>query len=92
MQCQVEGCKTFVGNIRRHMRLCHPDLEQEPLTKKKEAIPKERVPKVWLDLHLQHIHGMDKGEQLQAVVHSSITRMADTPAMIALGNSLMDYK
>jgi hypothetical protein len=39
-----------------------------------------------LDLHLQRMHGVLKGEQLLAAVASGISRKADTPAMVALTN------
>jgi hypothetical protein len=45
-----------------------------------------------LDLHLQRIHGLEKGEQLQAAVSSSVCRNANTPTMVALSNCLLDYK
>ena len=97
MKCQVEGCKGLVANIRRHMRLRHPNTAQEKQIKKKRAYQRKECPKcglvtMRLDLHLQRIHGLEKGEQLQAAVSSSVCRNANTPAMFALSNCLLDYK
>jgi len=95
--CQVEGCKGLVTNIRRHMRICHPEIEQDTTSKRRRTYERKECPKcglatIRLDLHLQRMHGMAKGEQLRAAVKSSISRKADTQEMVALGRCLMDYK
>jgi len=92
----VEGCKGLVTNIRRHLRLCHPDIDQIA-TKKRRVYERKECPKcgivtVRLDLHLQRVHGLVKGEQLRAAVTSSLSRKADTQEMIALGRCLVDYR
>ena len=97
IECQVPGCKGLVTNIRRHIRLCHPDIEQNHLVKTKREYERKECPKcgvvtIRLDLHLQRMHGVLKGEQLLAAVASGISRKADTPAMVALTNCLSDYK
>jgi hypothetical protein len=61
------GCTGLVANIRRHMRLCHPDIQQEVqrnqtrIYERKECL-KCGVVTTRLDLHLQRIgYHMDKG-------------------------------
>ena len=86
-----------MANIRRHVRLCHQDSQQDVQRKatrnyeRKECL-KCGVVTIRLDLHLQRIHGVVKGEELVAGVASGISRRADTPAMVALSNCLSDYK
>jgi hypothetical protein len=45
-----------------------------------------------LDLHLQRMHGMEKGPGLQLALKSSKIKRADTPAMCALDKCLIDYQ
>jgi hypothetical protein len=71
IQCEVPGCKGFVANIRRHIRLCHPDIQQDLQVKSKREYERKECPKCGvvttrLNLHLQRIHGVAKGEQLLA--------------------------
>ena len=97
MQCEVLGCKGLVANIRRHIRLCHPDIQQDQPVKTKRSYDRKECPKcgvvtMRLDLHLQRIHGLEKGEQLLADVASGLSRKANTPTMVALNHCLSDYK
>jgi hypothetical protein len=38
VQCEVEGCNGLVVNLRRHTRLCHPDLVEERAKTEKKRI------------------------------------------------------
>jgi hypothetical protein len=77
--CLVEGCKGLVVNINRHMRLkCHPETlpaagQPKRVYDRKECAVCGLVTRR-LDLHLQRMHGMQKGEDLQAALKSSRVR------------------
>ena len=97
MACQVPECKGLVANIRRHMRLCHPDIQQEVPRKQTRVYERKECAKCGvvttrLDVHLKRIHGMVKGQELVEGIAAGISRRADTPAMVALSNCLSDYK
>ena len=80
-------------NIRRHMRLWHPDTVEETIQKKRIFERKEcgecGLVTRRLDLHLQRMHGMQKGQELQAAVKMSRYRKDDNPAVVSLHNCLI---
>ena len=45
-----------------------------------------------LDLHLQQMHGVQKGQELQAAIKASRSRNEDTPVVAALEKCLSYYK
>ena len=97
VECPEEGCKGLVVNINRHLRLCHPETMEVAAGSKKRVYDKKECAVCGLgtkrlDLHLQRMHGMEKGQGLQLALKSSKIKRADTPAMCALDKCLIDYQ
>ena len=85
--------------IKRHMRLCHPDIQEEEdvvIEKKRTYQRKEcemcGVRTTRLDLHLIRVHKMQRGEELLAVLKDSQVIKIHSKETAALDKCINDFK
>ena len=96
VECKVDGCKGLVINMKRHMRLCHPDIVEAVIQKARVYDRKEcnacGARTTRLDLHLIRVHGMERGEELLAVVKGRPVITVETKEMATLDKCLNYFK
>ena len=97
--CRMQGGgrKGLVVQIKRHMRLCHPDIQEEEVTQKSRIYERKEydlcgVRTTRLDLHLIRVHRMQRGEELLAVLKDSQVIKVHNKETAALDKCINDFK